>query len=228
MRFVLALAVVLGTLGGSSCTIGTVPQVLAEIGPADRPKAGKPFNDLRQKQMELDLQREKLAEETTAEKEKARIEWAKLDFQKSNAWPALLSSLVPLLVALFTLAYSIWSFRKQAQQQNELQSHAAQLQFEIKAAEIAFAGKTPEALANRARALKTIFRERLPANFLDSFEPKEYGGGKESPDEKKFFLELLVKYPDQKEEIAKLWGALFSDEWIEKVKPLVAISPQKK
>jgi hypothetical protein len=168
----------------------------------------------------LELERQKLAEETREASERSQIERAKLDFEKSNAFRSLFSSMVPLLVALGTLAFSIYSFRKQAQQQNESQERAARLQFEIKAAEIAFAGKTPEAVANRAQALRAIFADRLPNQFAGSFQPGEHGGGKESPDEKKFFLELLMKYPDHKAEIFTLWQSLFGDEWLDRVQPL--------
>lgn len=209
-------------LAGLFATTGSVIEAASQPKAKTKERSPEPQPSKRVlEDQRLELERQKLAEEAAVAKESAQIERARLEFDESNAWRTLVSSIVPLVVALGTLAYSIWSFRKQTQQQNELQLNAAKLQFEIKAAEIAFSGKTPEAVANRARALKAIFPERLPQEFLSSFDPKQHGGGKESPDEKKFFLELLLKYPDQQIEIYKVWGALFGDEWLKKAEPFI-------
>jgi hypothetical protein len=74
---------------------------------------------------------------------------------------------------------------------------------------------------NRASVLKTIFGNRLPENFPPTFEPETYGGGKESPEEKMFFLELLLKYPTKEKEIIKGWEMLFGDTWLDRVKPVI-------
>jgi hypothetical protein len=163
----------------------------------------------------LELDRQKLASDAKIEKEKLEIEREKLKVEKSSAKLSAMSLIIPLLVALATVGYGIWSFRKQAQ-----------LQFESKAAEIAFSGKTPEAVLRRAKALKAIFPNRLPGNFTGLFDPKEYGGGREDPEGKKFFLELLLKYPDMRTEIGKLWEELFTDEWLTRVKPLLQAKPE--
>jgi hypothetical protein len=169
----------------------------------------------------LDLENQKLA-----------VEREKLDVERGKAKWSAASTIVPLLGVLGTLIYSVWSFRKQmnnsATLQKEaaietarLQNESAKLQFEIKAAEIAFSGITPEAVTNRARVLKKIFEDRLPANFPATLEPKDHGGGKESPDEKMFFLELLLKYPGKEKEIIRAWDKLFGDSWLERVKPVL-------
>lgn len=63
-----------------------------------------------------------------------------------------------------------------------------------------------------------MFNNRLPQDFLSSIKPDEYGGVKETPEDKKFFLELILKYPERKSEILQLWGQLFpGDEWRNRV-----------
>jgi hypothetical protein len=158
----------------------------------------------------LELDRQKLASDHQIEERRLQLEQEKLEAEKSTGRISAISSMVPLLVGLGTLIYGVWSFRKQAQ-----------LQFETKAAELAFSGKTPEAVANRAKALKKIFPKRLPGDFMASFNPADHGGGKEDPDGKKFLLELLLKYPPQRNEIGQFWAALFGDKWFDRIKPLL-------
>jgi hypothetical protein len=215
---------------GMTFAVGSNTKIMAQQGPVvkghsarSEVQATTPSESLLERQ-KFDLERQKLADETAAARERERIEWAKLDFERSSAYRSLFSSMVPLLVALGTLFYSIWSFRKQAKLQNEMQAHASQAQFVVKAAEIAFAGKTPVAVGNRAALLQAIFDDWLPKKFASSFDPAKYGGGKkEGPEEKKFFLELLLKYPSQMPEIFELWNVLFGDEWLERVKPFIRV-----
>lgn len=130
-------------------------------------------------------------------------------------WSAA-SAIGPMIAALFTLCYGIWSFRE-----------TAKLQFEIKAAEIAFEGKTPKAVENRVKFLKSLFGKRLPDNFPTRIGTGEYNGSKdapadkEAPAEKITFLELLLKYPGKEHQIFSLWTALFEDPWLERVKPVL-------
>jgi hypothetical protein len=181
--------------------------------------------------------------DSSIEQQKLDIERQKLEVERTKASWSAVSTVVPLLAALGTLIYSVWSFRKQTNHTNKLQkesaiatatlqkeaatetaalqNESAKLQFEIKAAEIAFSGKTPEAVINRANVLKTIFGDRLPKDFPPTFDPKKHGGGKESPEEKMFFLELLLKYPGKETEIIEGWEMLFGDSWLDRVKPVV-------
>lgn len=144
-----------------------------------------------------------------------------LQNEKTKTYWSAVSTIVPIIAALLTLGYSIWSFRKQSIEAARLQNEGAKLQFEIKAAEIAFAGKTPRAVEHRGRILKKIFGDRLPENFPAPFEA---GEPKETPAEKITFLELLLKNPGKEQQILKLWTALFGelgDPWLERVKPIV-------
>lgn len=184
------------------------------LGPAPQ----KSESDAALEEKKLDIERQKLAVE------RAKIPWTAV------------STVVPLLGVLLTVAYSVWSFRKQSQQQAEQRREDAKrieeqrredakrieeqrmadakLQFELKAAEIAFEGETPLAVQHRAGALKAIFGEWLPDNFLDSYDPYEFGQNKfgqneGNPDSKKFLLELLLQHPDRQLEIVLFWKQLF-------------------
>jgi hypothetical protein len=168
----------------------------------------------------LELEKEKFVWDRAGEKEKLDLERSKLKIEESKVLWSALSTIVPLLGVLFTIVYSVWSFKKQSALQIAAQNESAKLNFEIKAAEIAFGGSSPQAVLNRGGALKAIFGNRLPEGFLTRFDPATFGGDKEAPEEKKFFLELLVKYPERKKEIEGYWRQLFpgDDRWLSRVK----------
>lgn len=198
----------------------------------DPPRAGEVANTapaaapLEERKLALEerkaaLDRERLDFEKEKFKSDSKREGDKLDNEKTKTYLSAASAIVPLVAALFTLGYSVWSFREQTVETARLQNDSAKLQFEIKAAEIAFSGKSPKAVRNRATVLKKMFGGRLPANFPPPFEPGEHGGGKETPEDKMVFLELLLKYPDKKEETYALWEAMFGDPWLGRVKPLL-------
>jgi hypothetical protein len=131
---------------------------------------------------------------------------------------------------LFTVGYSAWSFRKQTEQQNkqriddakrleEQRVEDAKFQFELKAAEIAFMGETPLAVRDRAKALKAMFGDRLRDDFLSSYDPYEFGEKEGNIESKKFFLDLLLKYPEQQFETLCFWKELFPGDvnWLVRV-----------
>jgi hypothetical protein len=218
MQFVvIALAIGIGS------SVSSVAQQAAGNQPNKRTFAkGTSINGNALETLKLELERQKFVETNAAEKERARIEWAKLDFEKSNASRVILTSMAPLLGSLLAIALGIITLGIQVRQQKEIQKLTAELQFEIKAAEIAFEGKTPAAVKNRAGLLKKIFPDRLPKDFIaESFEPTQYGGKTENSESKKQFLELLAKYPEQQKMVYEVWKALFEEDWIEKVKPLI-------
>jgi hypothetical protein len=171
--------------------------------------------DLSLQRERLEFDKQKLASDTDIENKKLKIEREKLETKDS-----ILSHLAPWITALAALGafvFSVWSFGKQAQ-----------LQFEIKAAEIAFSRETANAVKSRAKALKLIFPRRLPKDFTSDFDPADFGSNKEPSDEKKFFLELLLKYPGKEAEAFELWANLFpgDKEWLDRVETLCK-SPQQ-
>jgi hypothetical protein len=187
-------------------------------------------------QQRLDFDRLKFASDTNLEKEKISLEREKLAVEKSKIpWTAL-STIIPLAAVLITVGLSVWSFRKQSEQQErqrradaaqlaKQRAEDAKLQFELKAAEIAFAGETPLAVRDRAMALKAMFGDRLREDFLASYDPYEFGEREANIESKKFFLDLLLKYPEQQFETLCFWKELFPGDvdWLNRV----YLSPHK-
>ena len=196
----------------------------------DRTANSKADNNPSVDQQRLEFERQKFASEVNLENEKIKLEREKLATENSKIpWTAF-STVVPLLAALFTVGYSVWSFRKQNQQLNEQRridagrvekqrAEDAQLQFELKTAEIAFAGETPLAVRDRAKALKAMFANRLSDNFLSDYDPREFGEREGNIESKKFFLDLLLKYPEQQFETLSFWKELFPGDvnWLVRV-----------
>ncbi|BCG03911.1 hypothetical protein PPGU19_084790 (plasmid) [Paraburkholderia sp. PGU19] len=174
----------------------------------------------------LDFDKAKTAFDQSIENQKMELERKKLandnariDLDESKNWWAAASTIVPLLGVLATLAFSIYSFRKQQAMQIESQNETARLNFEIKAAEIAFEGKSAYAVENRGRALRQIFSDRLRTDFLTNFNPDEFGGDAEPATQKMTLLDLLAKYPNQRTEILTNWSNLFPGDrsWLARV-----------
>ena len=158
-------------------------------------------------------------------------------FSYRSARFSTVDNLVTILVAaapfagvLLTILVSVWTFRRQSAQQAEQwrsdakqrdkqQADAARLQFDLKAAEIAFAGKTPEAVRNRVMVLRELFSERVGANFLGTFDPAKFGQKEEEDEPKRLFLELYLRHPDRLPELLRLWKQLFRGDvdWLMRV-----------
>jgi hypothetical protein len=153
------------------------------------------------------------------ERDKIVNDSARIKLEESkNRWTAV-SVILPVLGVLATLAFSIYSFKKQQRLQIDSQNETARLNFEIKAAEITFAGKSPHAIRNRGRALRQLFSDRLHPDFLSNFRPEDFGGDAEPAPQKLALLELLAKYPGQRDEILTDWANLFPGDsaWFARV-----------
>lgn len=175
--------------------------------------------DLLLQRERLELDKQKFLSDTNIENKKLEVERDKVQVERSTSKWSAFSAVAPLTIALGTLVFSIWSFHRQGRVQSSMQLEAAKLQFEIKAAEIAFSGKTATAVVNRAKALKIIFPDRLPDDFTKGFSPTDFGANKEPSDEKKVFLDFILKYPGREAEVVALWAQLFPGDqgWLERV-----------
>jgi len=76
----------------------------------------------------LEFEKQKLVVESKKGEDQFKDEKAKI------YWSAV-SAIVPVIAALVTLGYGIWSFRRQVVEAARLQNEGARLQFEIKAAD---------------------------------------------------------------------------------------------
>jgi hypothetical protein len=147
----------------------------------------------------LILEREKFEYQRTLEGEKLAVE-------RLKAWLTGGSILIPLLLGILTLA---WQARTAAQ----LKDKDARDAFELKAAEIIFAGDNTRATKNKARALTVLFPGRFPPNFGDAFEPTQFGGPRF--DAKLEVFKAACRKVESPEEVYKIWRDLFpGDNWV--------------
>jgi hypothetical protein len=141
--------------------------------------------------------------------------------ERQKVWVAGVTFMVPLLVAAGSLAFSVMNQRTQARLQRDLQSDAGALQFELKAAEIVMNTQGPQETANRARALKALFGNRLSSDFVESFDWKQFAAGGARVELATGLMEQLAKYPDQHDRLLAMWLAIFpGDEWVRKLEPI--------
>lgn len=107
-----------------------------------------------------------------------QLELQKLEMEKTKAWITGGSMMVPLMVAAFTLALGVWNQNQQARLQRETQERAERAQFELKAAELVLNEKGPVGAKNKAKALQALFPDKLPKDFVSSFNPADFEGKK--------------------------------------------------
>ena len=91
------------------------------------------------------------------ERAKLEMEYKRIEVEKFKAWGTVISISIPLIVAAITVGYGVWSH-----------NNRAQIDFEIKAAEIVMSAKSPQSAANKAEVLSELFPDRLPMNFEEA------------------------------------------------------------
>lgn len=192
----------------------------------------------------LNLERQKFEAEAAAERERLQVERDRVQVEKDKnelqkkqveveerkVWWTAVATAAPFAGVLLTIFVSVWTFRRQSAQQAEQwrsdarqrdkqQADAARLQFDLKAAEIAFAGKTPEAVRNRVMVLRELFGERVGPDFIGTFDPAKFGQKEEEDEPKRLFLELYLRHPDRLPELLRLWKQLFRGDvdWLMRV-----------
>jgi len=126
------------------------------------------------------------------ELQKLELEREKVKLERFKAWWTGISIIIPLVVAIAGITFSVWNQAQQAKLQSqvqaqgveaqlELQSQQAKSQFEIKAAEIVMNMESPLGAQTKAKALANMFPERLPQNFAASFDPTVYSMPRSRP-----------------------------------------------
>lgn len=123
-----------------------------------------------------------------------------------------ISLIIPLLLGIYTVRSQIKSAR-------ELKKIESENAFALKAAEIVMSAKNPYGVKHKAEVLLAIFKERLPVNFVSSFDPKEHSKPGPSIESKLDLLKLINTNPEKEKEIVKLWLRMFPGDTIEKLFP---------
>ncbi len=148
---------------------------------------------------------DQLADTPALGRERLALERERLEVEKMKAKWTAVSVVVPLLAAIFTVAFGLWSNHQQAKSQ-----------FEAKVAEVVMQSPSPQEALGRAQTFMAMFPDRLPKNFAKAFDTDQFTNHQVGVAEsKKEFLKLLVDKGLTKEEIVKVWKHLFpGDEWV--------------
>jgi hypothetical protein len=147
------------------------------------------------------------------EREKLQFEREKLKSAQRRAFWISILIFIPLMIAAVSIAYGTLS---QAQQEKSRLQLAA-------AGEVLNSSGFAEA-QNRARALMTLIPDALPADFVSALEPKVFIGPK--ADYELVLLQLLLAYPERRQEIIDSWKQLFNEErWSTVLEALPTTTP---
>lgn len=123
--------------------------------------------------------------EHSLEYEKLELEREKIRLERYKARWTSISIFVPLLVAAVSISVGFWTQTQQAKIQSETQALQAKLQlelqdrqarseFELKAAEIVMNTDYPETTQHKAKALLSLFPDKLQYNFAESFDAASF------------------------------------------------------
>jgi hypothetical protein len=136
-----------------------------------------------------------------------RFEFEKYNEQRKaqiEIWKGVISGialLVPLLIG-------VYSIRAQSR-----------MNFELKAAEIVMNARNVFGVRTRADVLRELFRDKLPRDFSDSFDPKKYAQRGPSTESKLELLKLIVAHPEREKEIVQLWRRMYTGDALEQLFP---------
>jgi hypothetical protein len=142
-------------------------------------------------------------EKLTIEKEKLKLEY------KRSRWTAI-SIIVPFLLGIASLVYSVYT-----------SNSTAQLGFQLKATDVIFSARNPEAARLRVEMLKEIFPSQFENNEIFNIRDTSLWSGTETNEieTRKELLQLVTQKAKSTEEIVQVWSKLFPrDRWIDTLK----------
>ncbi|WP_409415728.1 hypothetical protein [Flavobacterium sp. PS2] len=150
--------------------------------------------------------------------EKQKFEFEKLN-EKRKAEYELIKALITGFSLLIPLLLGIYTVRSQIKSARELKKIESENLFALKAAEIVMSAKNAHGIKSKAEVLLAIFKDRLPENFISSFDPKNYHNPGPSSESKLELLKLINNNPEKEEDIVKLWLRMYPGDSIEKLFP---------
>jgi hypothetical protein len=159
-----------------------------------------------------------LAEELEFEKRKLEIEFQKLAIERSKLQWTRVSTIVPVVLAMVTIFYGVYSLRETAKDQ-----------LIAKLAEITF-GTDPDSGAGKAAALAYLFSNELPKDLREKLTDssalreqfKRHAGVDEtvgSVDSKMDLLRItLERSPKETSRVINTWKAMFPGDsaWVDR------------
>jgi len=152
----------------------------------------------------------------------ASLEQAKLRLEERKALYAAIAGVVPLLAAIGTIAFGVWSVRTQARltaqaraeeakQAEHLRAQEALDSFRLKAAELVLAAPGATEARNRSLLLRQLFPDRLEPDFGNSIDAKELGR-LQLPQGPIELLRLIASNPEHKDIVIRSWVAIFGGD----------------
>ena len=155
-----------------------------------------------EKNEKLDFEKKKFSEE---------MDHKRLDSSRENRkmWVEFCGVAVPLLVAIIGVWVETYKRRVEESAQRISQEESEKLQFQLKAAEIAFDVRNSREIQPKAAALAQLFPERLPKDFAKNLDPDTIRFGPPATEAKLELLKLLAQYPNQRTVILRTWGHMF-------------------
>jgi hypothetical protein len=117
--------------------------------------------------------------------------------------------IVPILLAIIGVWVEAYKRRVEESAQRVSREESEKLQFQLKAAEIAFDVRNSREIQPKAAALAQLFPERLPKHFAKNLDPDTIRFGPPATDAKLELLKLLAQYPTQRTVILRTWGHMF-------------------
>lgn len=160
--------------------------------------------DLEIKRQELDLKRESLVLE----------QW--------KTWLSPVATIVPIIAGLVAVWGVIVSANKSANTALEASTRTTEATLITKLTELSLQGETPTDVANRAKLLVEMFASRLPGDFAKNVENISVAkmgriatAAPWTSELAKELVEMLAKYPDQRQQILLDYKAIFEYPFID-------------
>lgn len=157
----------------------------------------------------LDLERAKF--EFEKEKHKSETDQKRQDSRNEliKAIVAAVSLGVPFLVAIIGLWAEGRNRRHDEIAQRQSREKNEELQFQLKAAEIALDVRISAEIRPKAEALAQLFPGRLPQDFARNLDPEMIHFGLPNAEAKMELLKLLSQYPGERDVTLRIWGHMF-------------------
>jgi hypothetical protein len=141
------------------------------------------------------------------------IELQKLTLERTKVRWTAISVMIPLLAAIGTVAFGIWSTRQQEQSS-----------FQLEVAKSVMTASSPSEAIFRRDMLSRTFADRLPPKFLPKIDLTGIADkGPENADAKAHFVELVASRGMSPLETAKLWHSVFKEPWSDDPDAMVII-----
>lgn|ERR1017187_1889642 len=157
-------------------------------------------------------------EQLSLEREKLKLEETRLRLeQQAHTWKHawITGSWIPILVALFTIIYGVWSLQQ-----------TATAQFSAKVIELSMSAKSPDEALARAQAIAEMVPGMLPQGMITRLKKADVRQFMRADDSVKLdLLRMLQEHPTERDQILGDWKTVFpKDPWILQI----SIDPEPK